>query len=49
MAVTEIKILQNVKNIRKTVFLDSTWNHLAPKSVDREEIANNCFLGQSQS
>ena len=45
----EIKNIQRVENFRKEVFLGSTMNHLAPKSVDRAEITKNCFLRQSWS
>ena len=29
-------MLQGVKNLKKVVFLGSTWNRLAHKSVDRD-------------
>ena len=45
----EIKNLQGIKIFRKAVFLGSRWNHSAPKSEDRAEIAKNSFLRQSWS
>ena len=43
----KIKIFSGVKSFRKEIFLGSTWNHSAPKSLDSAEIAKNSFLGQT--
>ena len=43
----EIKNFHGVKSFGKEVFLGSTWNIPAPKSVDRAEIAKKSFLRQS--
>ena len=43
----EIKIFHGVKSFGKEVFLGSTWNISAPKSVDRAEIAKNRFVIES--
>ena len=36
-----------LKNLRKEVFLGSTWKHSATKSADTAEIAKNCLIRQS--
>ena len=45
----EIKYIQVVKIFWKVVFLGSTWNLLAHKSVDRAEISKNYLLRKSWS
>ena len=45
----KINCLQVVKIVREEVFVRSTWIHSASKSVDRAEIAKNCFLRQPSS
>ena len=44
---TEIKKSPGDKKPLESGFLGSMSNHLVPKSVDRAEIAKNCFIRQS--
>ena len=45
----EIKNFKGLKSFRKEIFVGSTWNYTAPKSVDMAEMAKNGFLRQSST